>query len=323
MLGVLAWCGGCAGPGGTLVEPTADRFEYARVVMGSKARVVVYAERDPTEAVRRAFEVIDACDRALSDYNPNSESRRLTARSIETWHEVSPLLFETLAIARGAYDASDGAFDVTIGALTTLWREANAEGIKPPEEAIAKARDAVGMSFVAIDSASKRVRLSRDGMRLDFGGIGKGYAADRAIDSLRTDGLPAAIVEIGGDLVAGDPPPGARGWTVRVSDGASPGAALVLANEAAATSGDAYRFYEIDGVRVSHVIEPSTATPARPDDAVTVVARAGWIADAVATVARLRGYEAAVRAGERLGGVRLVKTGGVDPRDADDGPEGR
>ncbi|MEZ6319204.1 MAG: FAD:protein FMN transferase [Phycisphaerales bacterium] len=274
--------------------------------MGSKARVVVYASEDPADAVGRAFAAIDGLDRTLSDYNPNSEARRLTAMPAGVWRDASPALIDALEKSRAVWEASGGEFDVTIGAVSALWRGASAAGRRPTAEELGEARACVGMTLVEIDRERGRVRLARDGVIFDFGGIGKGIAADAAVASLRADGLACALVEIGGDLAAGEAPPGSVGWSVRVSDGGSEGAAVTVSNAGVATSGDAYRFTEIDGVRASHVIEPGTAQPTPEGGAVTVIAPAGWVADAVATVGKLRGEAAAREAGRWLGGVRVI-----------------
>lgn len=274
--------------------------------MGSKARVVVYASEDPTDAVGRAFAAIDGLDRTLSDYNPNSEARRLTAMPAGVWRDASPALIDALEKSRAVWEASGGEFDVTIGAVSALWRGASAAGRRPTAEALARAQERVGMELIEVDEDFSKVRFSRAGMVLDFGGIGKGIAADAALASLRAEGVACALVEIGGDLAAGDAPPGHAGWSVRISDGGSEGAVVMVANAGVATSGDAYRFTEIDGVRASHVIEPGTARPAPEGGAVTVFAHEGWVADAIATVAKLRGAPAACEAGARFGGVRVI-----------------
>jgi len=278
--------------------------------MGSKARVVAYAPEDPADAVGRAFAAIDRLDRVLSDYNPNSEARRLAALPPGAWRDASPELIDALVKSRAAWEASGGAFDVTIGAVTALWRGASAGGRTPTAGELADARARVGMGLVEVDEEGSRVRFARAGVVLDFGGIGKGLAADAALASLRADGVACALVEIGGDIAAGAAPPGARGWTVRASGGtagdAGRGTELTIVDAGVATSGDAYRFTEVGGVRASHVIEPGTSRPAPAGGAATVVAREGWVADAVATVAKLRGAAAAGEAGARLGGVGVI-----------------
>ncbi len=275
--------------------------------MGSRARIVVYAPDEPVGPVRRAFQRIDACDEALSDYRPASESRRLTAQDPGVWRSASPVLTDAISKSRLVWEASDGAFDVTIGAITDTWRRASDSGREPTPDQLRAARRRMGMEHVAVETDSLRVRFGVADMRLDFGGIGKGLAADSALDSLGADGLPIALVEIGGDLVVGDPPPGADGWLVGISDGSTPRMRRRLSNAAVATSGDRYRWTWLNGARASHVLEPSTGRPAGAERAIGVVAPRGWIADAVATVARLRGAEAGTRAGHRLGGAELIE----------------
>ncbi len=279
--------------------------------------MVVYAVQEPVEAVRRAFGVIEAYERALSDYDPASEAMVLCTMEPGTWHAASPILIEALTRSREAWEASDGAFDVTIGAVSAVWRDANERGTPPTTEQLARAQDCVGMELIEFDAARGLVRLAKAGMRLDFGGIGKGLAADAALSSLRGDGIDAALVEIGGDVAVGGAPPGKAGWSVRAESGAGAGVTLTLARKGAATSGDAFRFVEIDGVRRSHMFEPVSGVPASVGPAVTVMASSGWAADAVATVARLRGVEAAERMARLLGGAEVIEHAQVLGNDAD------
>lgn len=274
--------------------------------MGSRARVVVYAPDEPVDAVRRAFAAIDACDDVLSDYRPRSESRVLAASEAGVWHDASPLLVDAIERSRAVWAASDGAFDITIGPVTALWRVADETGASPSDDELAEARARVGMSLIDVDRARSRVRFRREGMRLDFGGIGKGYAADLALQALRDGGLPVALVEIGGDLAVGDAPPGSAGWTVGVSGGGAALVTRVIANEAVATSGDRFRWTELEDRRASHIFDPSSARPAPGGRPIGVIAPEGWIADAVATVTHLRGADAGRRTGTALGGVELV-----------------
>lgn len=274
--------------------------------MGSRARIVVYASEEPVEAARRAFDKIDAVDRALSDYTPASEARQLTRRPAGVWYQGGPILMDALHKAGAVYDASSGDFDVTIGSVTSLWRRATQEGRSPTDQELEFAQARVGSALIELDRSTQRVRFHRGGMILDFGGLGKGLAVDLAIASLRSDGYAIVLVEIGGDLAVGDPPPGTTSWRILATDGMGPGTMLELANEAAATSGDAFRFLIQDGDRVSHVLDPSSGRPVPTGRACTVIAEHGWIADAVATVARLRGIGAARATAGPLGDVRVI-----------------
>ncbi len=278
--------------------------------MGSRVRIVIYAETEPVAAVRRAFGVIDELERALSDYRVDSEAMLLMQREPGAWHDASPMLIDAIAKSREAWRASDGAFDITIGPVTALWREAARTGVPPSEDEQVDAASRVGMGHLELDAAHGRVRFARAGMRLDFGGIGKGLAADVALDTLKNSGYSSAFVEIGGDLALGDPPPGAEAWTIRATDGAGRSVTLRDARAGVATSGDAYRVVSVTGGEgtdaVSHIVDPASARPLSPGDAVTVTARRGWIADALATIARIASPEAARAAAGRLGGATFT-----------------
>jgi len=199
-------------------------------------------------------------------------------------------------------DATDGAFDLTVGPLTALWRRARRSGRLPPADKLAAARAAGGPESLVLDSRSRTVLLTRPGMRLDAGGIGRGYALDRALHVLTTNGITAAMIECSGDVVVSGPPPGAAGWRIAVRPFAAATTAgrgernttiapLVLAHAAVTTSGDAFQFVEIDGVRYSHIVDPRTGLGVTGRTAVTVIAPDATTADALATALSVLGPE--------------------------------
>ena len=266
------------------------RYAAERPVMGTAFRMVAYAP--DSLAAHRAFDAafarLDALDRRLSDYRADSELSRLSAtagtgRAVP----VSDDLWAVLAAAQRMAEASGGAFDVTVGPLTRLWRHARRRGTRPPEEALHAALAAVGYRHLQLGPAVQTVRLARPGMRLDLGGIAKGYAAAEALRVLEQHGLPRALVDAGGDLALGLPPPGEAGWrvAVRTVDEAGGRAAeeVLLAACAVATSGDAYRYVEVDGVRYSHLLDPRTGLGLTHRREVTVIAPGGMLADALAS----------------------------------------
>ena len=253
--------------------------------MGSRARIVVYAENDPTEAAADAFDRIAELERVLSDYDQSSEAMRLTRAPAGAWQVVSPDLLDVLVRSQRLWIASSGAFDPTVGPLTRLWRDARRSGELPSEAELAEARHATGFEHVEIDERLGRVRLSRDGMTLDFGGIGKGYAAGAALAVLRDAGFPASLVDMGGDLALGSPPPGARGWRIAIATGLDEQRDEWLRDVGVATSGDLERFIEIDGVRYSHIVDPRTGLGLTRRVAVAVVSPEPWFADAAASAA--------------------------------------
>ena len=270
------------------------RQEYTEVHMGMPVRIVLYAgkELQGRAMARTAFDRVAALERVMSDYRPDSELRRLESHP-EVWVPVSAELFDVMAHAVGIARASDGAFDPTVGPLVALWRQSRRSAQMPDRSELERARARVGWRLLAFSAKQPAIRLSKRGMRLDLGGIAKGYILQEAIATLRGRGVPRAMVEAGGDIVVGDPPPGRRGWTIEV-----PGAstrfrtrASALANAALSTSGAIVQFVEIDGTRYSHVVDPRTGLGLTNGFAAHVIAENAATADAIATALTVLGPE--------------------------------
>ncbi len=300
-----------------------ERFVFSRPQMGTQVNLVLYA---PDSALARraaaaVFARIDTLNRRLSDYLAESELNRLSATA-GTGRDVpvSDDLWTVLAAAQRLAEATDGAFDVTVGPLTRLWRHAARRSELPPAEELEKARRAVGYRHVRLDPDARTVRLVQPGMRLDLGGIAKGYAADEALAVLRTFGITQALVDAGGDVALGEPPPAAPGWRVAVSavdeNGEVVQEARLLARSAVATSGDTYRFVEVDGVRYSHLLDPRTGLGLTDRSLVTVVAPTGMQADALASAVGVLGPEAGLAFVAGLPGVaaRIIAPEGARHR---------
>ena len=192
------------------------------------------------------------------------------------------------------YERSAGAFDVTIAPVGRLWRRARRDRKLPDPARLAEARPLVGSDKMVLDRAARTVQLNKPGMKLDVGGIAKGYAAQAALEVLKKAGMTRALVGGAGDIVVGDPPPGTRGWTIAIAplEPGKPGRRLpplLLSDAAVSTSGDAERFVIIDGHRYSHIINPSTGQAVEDRASVTVVARDGATADALETTVYILG----------------------------------
>ena len=285
----VAAAGGCARP------PDASvRVSEARRLMGAPWTIVVHApsERAGRSAITAAFAEIERLERVLSDYDPDSELSRLSAAApMAEPVAVSDDLWRVLVAAEACRNSSAGAFDISVGSLTTLWRQSRRSGKLPRPDKLAAARLAVGAAAVELDPLKRTVRLPLPGTRLDPGGIGMGYAADRALDVLADHGIAAAMIDASGDVLVSNAPPGAAGWRIAVAPLGSgdEGAMILLANAAVTTSGDAHQAVEIDGVRYSHIVDPRTGLGVRGPTAASVVAQDATTADALATAASVLG----------------------------------
>ncbi len=296
--GVLCVLTGCATPAvapGAGAGPALQRHDYHRVIMGSPCRLVAWAPDAAAadEGARAAFARLGQVDEALSDWMRASEVRRLPSRA-GTPVAIGPDLRAALAASMDFSRDSGGAFDVTVGPLTKLWRAARAAGTPPPASDVAAARVRVGWQHVRLDAAG--YAADTDGVELDFGGIGQGFGADAALEALRAAGIACAMVDLSGDVAAMGTPPGSEGWRIALDDGGAAGGAptLLLADAAVTTSGDRFQHLDIaapDGTsrRASHILDPRTGQPIATRTSVTVVARRATDADALATALSVLG----------------------------------
>jgi thiamine biosynthesis lipoprotein len=262
--------------------------------MGTRVRVVMYAaSREEAEAAAKAaFDVMRDVNDRMSDYLPESELSRLSASAGRGPLMVSAPLFDLLAVSLAHSRASGGAFDVTLGPLTRLWRRSRKSGTLPDPAEVKAARDRSGHLHVRMDPQAGTVELAKPGMLLDLGGIAKGYACDRALAAMKARGISRAFVDTGGGMALGDPPPGKAGWTIGLLG--DPRRVLVLSNCGVATSGDSEQAIEIGGVRYSHIVDPATGLGLTRGEMATVIAPTGMDADVLATACCVRGPERAL-----------------------------
>lgn len=254
--------------------------------MGVQTRVVVYAQSEPkaVSACRAAFESIAALEDIFSDYRPDSELMRLCAASGGPPVKVSDDLFDILRQSLELSCRSGGAFDVTAGPEIRLWRQARKSREFPSLRGLRTARALTDWRLVRLDEKARTVQLLNPGMLMDLGGIGKGFACDRAIQVLRRQGIRCALVEMGGDIVAGDPPPGATGWNVEVANVSDEDERRQeISNRAISSSGDTEQYVDLDGKRYSHIVDPRTGLGLTDRIAVTVTAPCGALSDALST----------------------------------------
>lgn len=279
-------------------EGELQRFAYHQPCMGTTYRVVLYApdEAAATAAAAAAFERVEQIDAMMTDYDESSELMQLCAKAGGPPVKVSAEIFEVLAKAKEVHGTTRGAFDVTVGPVVKLWRKARKVNALPDPAELAKAKELVGMDNVVLDEKERTVQLRKAGMKLDFGGIAKGYAVDQALAVLRKKGFPMALVVGGGDVGLGDAPPGKEGWTVDVrplDKSIKEPTQLLLKNAGVSTSGDEEQHLDKNGKRYSHILDPKTGKPIEGRSSVTIVAPNCTMSDALSKTGVL-GAQAAV-----------------------------
>jgi thiamine biosynthesis lipoprotein len=278
--------------------PYADesRFEFSQPQMGVPFRIVLYAasKTNAEAAASAAFRRIAQLNDILSDYDTDSELNRLCRTAGQgVAVSVSPDLWTVLARSQQiAYD-SDGAFDITVRPVVSLWRNARREKKFPDSRRLAEARALVGWTNLVLNQRNRTAQLLLPDMRLDLGGIAKGYAVDEAMKVLRAHGIQRVLVSGGGDLAVSGPPPGQKGWRIEIAPLDAPNAPgkkfVLLSHRALATSGDVFQHVELDGKRYSHIVDPRTGIGLTDHSLVTIIARDCTTADVLATAVSVLG----------------------------------
>jgi len=264
------------------------RFEFR--AMGGPNSLQVHAQTlaEAQAAATLAIDEVRRIEAKYSRYRDDSVVSRINAAAGGAPVTIDAETAGLLGFAHAAWTQSGGLFDATSGVLRRAW---DFDAPKVPSAAeLAPILARVGWD--ALERDGDRVRLARAGMELDFGGFGKEYAADRAARVLREAGIESALVELGGDLVALAPQPGAEPWRVGIRHPRRDDAlvaTLELASGAMATSGDYERFAIVDGVRHHHILDPRTGRSARGFSSVTVHGANAMVAGSATTIAMLKG----------------------------------
>ncbi|HUF63480.1 MAG TPA: FAD:protein FMN transferase [Verrucomicrobiales bacterium] len=277
------------------VRSVLFRHEFVEPHMGTRFRIVVYGDdrREAEAAVRKAFDRVADLEGSMSDYDSDSEIMRFCRAPAGEAVLLSEDLFAVLERAQGLSETTAGAFDVTVGNYSRHWRRAMRRAELPDPVALAEMGLSSGYEKLSLNRASRTGTLAAAGMRLDLGGIAKGYAADAALGALKANGFSSALVAASGDIAVGDPPPDREGWRVGVAsidaEDGQRADTLLLKRAAVSTSGDQWQFVEIDGVRYSHIIDPRTGLGLRDRIGVTVVAPDATTSDSYATAVSVLG----------------------------------
>jgi len=280
-----------------------DRFTFHSNHMGSQFTITLYsADRDLAEkGAKAAFDYIEEMNQIMSDYIPESELNRLSRISGSGQSmAISDPLFEILAVSKQISESTSGAFDITIGPLTRAWRMTRMmpKPEMPAENELDELLQRVGYQYIRMDEEDHTVILEKEEMQLDLGGIAKGYVAEKAVELMRDMGLPIALMDAGGDITLGDPPPGRDNWEVavpmRMGENERGHIRLALHNQTVTTSGDMFQYVEIDGKRYSHIIDTSTGLGATRQLQATVISKNGMFADAYASALTLMDPEEAI-----------------------------
>jgi thiamine biosynthesis lipoprotein len=280
--------------------------------MGVEFRILLYADSKEVAdtAAEAAFGRIKQLNDIMSDYDAETELSQLSRTSGQGKKvRVSDDLWRVLVRADALSWESDGAFDVTVGPCVQLWRKARREHKMPDPLKLEQARQAVGYKKMRLFPKEQSVELLVPNMRLDLGGIAKGYAVDAALRVLKDKGIKSSLIEGGGDFAVSAAPPQKKGWRIQVTPlditNAPPARFLLLKNAAISTSGDLYQRLEIDGVRYSHIVDPHTGIGLTDHSLVNIIAPDSMTADSLTKVVSVLGPTKGLKFVRKYRGVEV------------------
>ena len=280
----LIMLGGCAA-----LSPHFPPIVAKRVQMHMGTLVTVTAVSFDTQlsdrAVQAAFDEIKRLERLLSTWRSDSELSQVNAeagrRPVKVSRETFVVVGRSLEMAR----LTHGGFNIALGPAIEAWSVTERQQI-PDDQTLEQLKLLVDWTSIQLDQKAQTIYLPRKGMRLDVGGVGKGYAADRAVEVMKRAGAKGGVVALSGDIKAFGVLPDRTGFPVGIKHPRDEGAligVIDLQDEAISTAGDYERFFERDGTRYHHILDPHTLQPARGCQSVTVIAKEGIMADGLDT----------------------------------------
>ena len=287
-------------------------FRRVLKLMGNRFEISVVAD-DPAwaeEQIDAAVEEIARIERLLTTYSEDSETSLVNRSAGLAPVAVSPETFSLIERSIRISRLTQGAFDISYGSVDKkLWNFDTTMTSLPDAETAKKMVRLIDYRNIALDRHSGTVFLKQAGMRIGFGGIGKGYAADRARELLRRRGVASGIINASGDLAVWGVQPDGRPWTIGVvhpdaSD--QPFSYMQLSDMAVATSGNYEKFVTIGGKRYSHTIDPRTGLPVAGIKSVTIIAPYAEIADAMATPVMIMGIRAGMHMIDQIKDVECI-----------------
>lgn len=304
---ILMLAQGCVGLGS---EHPPVLLKRAQMHMGTVVSITAVASnKDAAQAaVQAGFQEIKRLEQLLSTWRPDSDLSRVNSAAGERPVRVSEETFELVARSLEIAQMTEGGFNIAVGPAVEAWSVTERQQIPSPRD-LEQLQPLVDWRVIQLDAGERTIFLPRRGMRIDVGGIGKGYAADRAANVMKQVGGFGGVVALSGDIKTFGNLPEQGGFPVGVRHPRREGsllATITLKNEAISTAGDYERYFERDGVRYHHILDPVTLQPARECQSVTVVASDGTTADGLDTGLFVMGRERAMELIERLPGVGAI-----------------
>jgi len=291
-----------------------NKYTFYADKMGSPLKLIIGAKKgqldsvQSTQLAKEALKLIDSLNHILSDYDSSSELSIINKHAGSQPMPISPVLEEILLIAQEAYYQTKGAYNIAIGPLSLLWRNARQEKVFPTKAQILEAQKLIGLNQIIIDSIKHLIYIPNKAMRLDLGSLGKGFVAQKALNFLQNKGVQYAMIDAGGKIVT--VAPANEYWQIGINQlrekNKTIATSIRLSNKAVSTSGDTFQFFIYNGHRYSHIINPLSGYGIEIPKNVTVIASNGVTADWLSTACSLLSINASLQLAAKYNAQILI-----------------
>ena len=294
------------------LQTKADEiFKKKLFLMGCNFEVTVVAtsQENADEYIAAAEAEIVRIENLISSWDEESETSSINRNAGRKATKVSTELIQLIERSIVISKLTDGAFDISYASMNQVWKFDGSMLEKPSDTTILQSVKLIDFTAIEIDQESSTVFLKKEGMKIGFGGIGKGYAADKAKQLLESKGVKAGIINASGDMNTWGNKPNGKPWEVAITnplDKTKAFGLLPINNRAVVTSGNYEKYMVFDGVQYSHIINPRTGYPATGIISVTVFAPKAELADALATSVFVMGIEVGINRIEQIPGVECI-----------------
>lgn len=267
----------------------AKVYSYTHACMGTEFKLLIHSNRparEVNEVALSAFALADRVDNKFSDYSAESEVSKFNEFEAHVPFKLSLDLLDLLITSKQFHTKTNNTFEPASGALTRLWRLSKRTGNIPNSEDLTSAIEASNSNNLLIDKRNKTLTKTNKLTRLDFGGIAKGFAADKMMSHLKKNNFYSCSISAGGDIIVSSPPPGEKFWKVKIrpyGDSIIGEFDIKLSNAAVSTSGSIEQSVRINGKKFSHIINPKKGLGLESNISVTVISKNATTTDALAT----------------------------------------
>lgn len=296
---------------------STKKYQEVFLLMGSRFEIAVISDNEEkaNQGIQLAKNEIERIEEMISSWDENSETSQVNNNAGIQPTKVSDELFKLIRRSLKVSELTNGAFDISYAAIDNIWKFDGSMTVMPSETEINKSVEKINYKNILLDAPKMTVMLKEKGMKIGFGGIGKGYAANKAKAILVNNGFDNGMINAGGDLIAWGEGIDGEKWKVGIADPKKEKEIISwmeINDMAIVTSGDYEKFNIIDGERYAHIIDPRTGYPIKGIKSVTIVCPDAELADALATAVFVLGQEKGLALINKLDAIECIIVNGND-----------